>query len=932
MELKRLFLLDAMALIYRAYYALNKNPRITSSGLNTSAILGFTNSLYDVLKNEKPSHIGVVFDSHAPTLRVADFAEYKANRQATPDDILTAIPYIKKIITGFGIPILELDGYEADDIIGTIAHKAANHGFEVLMMTPDKDFGQLLTDKVHIYKPAKMGEKAQIVKTADFCAKYEIKNPTQFIDILGLWGDAVDNIPGIPGVGEVTAKKLVAQFDSIENMIANADQIANEKLRIKVKENADKALLSKKLATIILDVPLDFEEDKLKYENLNLNLLKNIFDELEFRTFAKRIFTDFSIAPPPASAGKQAAQMFSDGEFDLFSDLSDENAYTEANIFKKYSKENCQYILVRNNEELEKLLTELNKQELFSFQLAGVGQHFIDTEPVGIAFASNTNAAFYVPLMNNTTFVTLISDFFSQSKTPKTCFDLKTNCHFLNRLNIPLPQNCHDIMLAHYVLQAESRHHFEYLSQTYLKHEPINIQELTDSKKHSAVQLNTSLLDSFKNALCEKADLTLQLHQAIMKQMENSDYYKLYSEVEIPLTYVLCQMESNGVTIDKASLKEISTNLQKEIEILQQDIHQLAGEVFNIASPKQLGDILFEKLLPDVKAKKTKTKQYQTGEDILVKLKDKHPIIEKILEYRSITKLKSTYVDPLPQLINPLTKRIHATFNQAVTATGRLSSTNPNLQNLPIRSERGKEIRKAIIPSDDNFEIMSADYSQIELRIIASLSGDQNMCEAFDLGMDIHRATAAKVFGKTLEEVDSDMRRKAKAVNFGIIYGISSFGLAEQLNISRKEASELISAYFEKYPDIKKYMDAQIEFAKTHGYVETMMKRRRYLPDINSSNSIVRNFAERNAVNAPIQGSAADMIKMAMVKVFEKMQEQKLKSKLLIQVHDELVFEAHVAEIEQLKTLIVKEMQDALTLKVPIEVQIENGKNWLEAH
>ncbi len=932
MELKRLFLLDAMALIYRAYYALNKNPRITSSGLNTSAILGFTNSLYDVLKNERPSHIGVVFDSHAPTLRVADFAEYKANRQATPDDILTAIPYIKKIITGFGIPILELDGYEADDIIGTIAHKAANHGFEVLMMTPDKDFGQLLTDKVHIYKPAKMGEKAQIVKTADFCAKYEIKNPTQFIDILGLWGDAVDNIPGIPGVGEVTAKKLVAQFDNIENMIANADQIANEKLRIKVKENADKALLSKKLATIILDVPLDFEEDKLKYENLNLNLLKNIFEELEFRTFAKRIFTDFSIAPPPASAGKQATQMFSDGEFDLFSDLSDENAYTETNIYKKFCKENCHYVLVKSNEELEKLLTELNKQELFSFQLAGVGQHFIDTEPVGIAFASNTNTAFYVPLMNNIPFVTTLSDFFSHSKTPKTCYDLKTNFHFFNRLNIPLPQNCHDVMLAHYVLQPESRHHFEYLCQSYLKHEPINIQELTDSKKHSNAQLNTSLLESFKNALCEKADLTLQLHQAIMTQMENSDYYKLYSEVEIPLTYVLCQMESNGVTIDKASLKEISTNLQKEIEILQQDIHQLAGEVFNIASPKQLGDILFEKLLPDAKAKKTKTKQYQTGEDILVKLKDKHPIIEKILEYRSITKLKSTYVDPLPQLIHPLTKRIHATFNQAVTATGRLSSTNPNLQNLPIRSERGKEIRKAIIPSNDSFEIMSADYSQIELRIIASLSGDQNMCEAFDLGMDIHRATAAKVFGKTLEEVDSDMRRKAKAVNFGIIYGISSFGLAEQLNISRKEASELISAYFEKYPDIKKYMDSQIEFAKTHGYVETMMKRRRYLPDINSSNSIVRNFAERNAVNAPIQGSAADMIKMAMVKVFKKMQEQKLKSKLLIQVHDELVFEAHITEIETLKHLIINEMKEALTLGIPIEVQIENGKNWLEAH
>lgn len=932
MELKRLFLLDAMALIYRAYYALNKNPRVTSTGLNTSAILGFTNSLYDVLKNEKPSHIGVVFDSHGPTFRVDDYAEYKANRQTTPDDILTAIPYIKKIITGFGIPILELSGYEADDIIGTIAHKAAKENFEVFMMTPDKDFGQLLTENIHIYKPAKMGEKAQIVKSADFCAKYGIKNPMQFIDILGLWGDAVDNIPGVPSVGEVTAKKLVAQFDSIENMIANVDQIANEKLRQRIKENTDKALLSKKLGTIMLDVPLDFEEDKLKYENLDLNLLKSVFDELEFRTLAKRIFTDFSVTPPPASEGKQASQMFSNGEFDLFSDLSDENAYTEANIYKKLCSENCNYTWVKSEEELHALLTELNTKELFSFQCAGIGQHYIDAEPIGISFATDTNTAYYVSLTNNETFVSILDDFFKHCETTKTTYDIKTNCHYFNKINIAFPKNCHDIMLAHYILQPESRHHFEYLCQNFLKYEPSNLQDLTDPKKHSAHQLNSSLAETFRNVLCERADLILQLHKVIIKSIKKEEFYKLYEEVEIPLSYVLCEMEVAGVSIDKASLKEFIKSLHHEIEILQNDIHQLAGEVFNVASPKQLGEILFEKILPDVKAKKTKTKQYQTGEDVLVKLKDKHPIIDKILEFRGLTKLKSTYVDALPQLINPQTHRIHSTFNQAVTSTGRLSSTNPNLQNLPIRSERGKEIRKAIIPSDNNFEIVSADYSQIELRIIASLSGDTNMCEAFELGMDIHRATAAKVFGIELEEVTAEMRSKAKAVNFGIIYGISAFGLAAQLNIPRKEAAELISAYFEKYPDIKNFMNSQIEYAKAHGYVETIMKRRRYLPDINSSNSIVRNFAERNAVNAPIQGSAADMIKMAMVRVSEKMKEQKLKSKLLIQVHDELVFEAYKPETEALKTLIVKEMQDALKLKVPIEVQIESGENWLEAH
>lgn len=935
MIIKRLFLLDAMALIYRAYYALNKNPRITSSGLNTSAILGFTNTLYDILKNEKPSHIGVVFDSHAPTLRAIDYEEYKANRQATPDDIVNALPYIKQIIKGFGIPILKLDGYEADDIIGTIAVKASKAGFEVLMMTPDKDFGQLLSDKIHIYKPAKMGEKAQVVKVADFCAKYEIKEPTQFIDILGLWGDAVDNIPGIPGVGEVTAKKLIAQFGSIENMIENADKISNEKLRQKVIENSEKALMSKKLATIILDVPVEFDEDKLKYENLNLPELKRLFQELEFRTLANRIFTDFSVSPPPASVGKQTSMLFSDGEPNLFSELNDNQSFQSSSIYKKLNLEESSYTLITSVDELIRLLNNLDKSDKFSFFTTGLNVGIIDSEPIGIAFSYKEQEAFYIPLFENENkelFLQLLSDFFAQSTVEKITYDLKLNFAKLKKIGLPFPQNCHDLLLAHYIIQPENRHGFEYLCQTNLKYEPINLDDLFDHKKHSLTQFSSSLIDSAKNGLCERADLIFRLSSKIITEVKENPAYLLYANVEIPLTEVLSEMEYTGVSIDKTALNNFSNTLKKEIETIQNQIFELAGEVFNIASPKQLGEILFDKILVDPKAKRTKTKQYQTGEDVLQKLVGQHPIIPLILEFRSLTKLKSTYVDPLPLLINPKTNRIHATFNQAVTSTGRLSSTNPNLQNLPIRSEKGKEIRKAIIPSNSEYLILSADYSQIELRIIASMSGDKNMCEAFESGMDIHRATAAKVFDIKPEEVSPEMRRKAKAVNFGIIYGISAFGLAEQLSISRKEASLLIDAYFEKYPDVKKFMENQILSAKELGYVETLMHRRRYLNDINSSNSIVRNFAERNAVNAPIQGTAADMIKIAMVNVFKGLMENNFKSKLLIQVHDELVMEVYKPEIDAVKQLLEYEMKNALPLNVPIDVQIELGNNWIEAH
>lgn len=932
---KRLFLLDAMALIYRAYYALNKNPRLTSNGINTSAILGFTNTLYDVLKNEKPSHIGVVFDSHAPTLRVMDYSNYKANRQATPDDIISALPHIKQIIKAFGIPILKLDGYEADDIIGTIACKASDAGFEVLMMTSDKDFGQLLNENIHFYKPAKMGEKAKVVKAEEFCAKYEIKEPKQFIDILGLWGDAVDNIPGIPGVGEVTAKKLVAQFGSIENMIANVHEISNEKLRQKVIDHTEQALMSKKLATIILDVPVEFEEEKLKYENINLPELKKLFQELEFRTLANRIFTDFSVTPPPASEGKQAAMIFSDGEMNLFSELDDSESFQSSSMYQKLNEKSCNYTLQKSPDALVEQLKKLENSGKFAFICTGMDVSVVDAEPIGIAFSSQKNEAFYLPIYGNEfreNIIPILIDFFTNSKAEKICYDLKSNFTRFKKVGIPFPENCHDLMLAHYIIQPETRHGFDYLCQTFLKYEPKNIEELFDVKKHNLQQLSTNLADSVKTDLCEKADLVLQLSEKILTDIKNNPAYDLYSQVEIPLSEAICEMEFAGVSIDKTALNQFSGTLQKEIESIQHQIFELAGETFNIASPKQLGEILFEKILVDSKAKLTKTKQYQTGEDVLQKLIDKHPIIPLILEFRGLTKLKSTYVDPLPLLINPKTNRIHATFNQAVTSTGRLSSTNPNLQNLPIRSEKGKEIRKAIIPSNSDYLILSADYSQIELRIIASLSGDKNMCEAFNSGMDIHRATAAKVFDLNPEDVTTDMRRKAKAVNFGIIYGISSFGLAEQLGISRKEAGILIEAYFEKYPDVKKFMEHQVLMAKQLGYVETIMHRRRYLTDINSSNSIVRNFAERNAVNAPIQGSAADMIKVAMVSVFQEFVKQNLKSKIVIQVHDELVIEVFKSEIDLVKEIVMTEMKNALPLSVPVDVQIEVGNNWIEAH
>lgn len=934
MEKKKIFLLDAMALIYRAYYALIRSPRITTTGLDTSAAFGFTNTLYDILKNEKPSHIGVVFDSHGPTFREEEFEDYKANREATPDGILSMIPYIKRIIDAFGIPVLEMQGFEADDIIGTLAKKAEKEGFEVFMMTSDKDFGQLLSDNIHMYRPARMGEKAQIIKSADFCQKYGIKEPEQFIDILGLWGDAVDNIPGVPGVGEKTAQKLIEQFGSIENMLENTSDIKSEKLRQRVEENAEQAKLSKMLATIVLDVPVDFKEDELKYKDVNLQDLKAVFDELEFRTIAKRVFTDFSLTPPPTTDGKKSEMIFSDGDGtpNLFSSLDDDESFQSASLFQNFRNSDFQIIEVNNIAEAENAMAEIEKATLLGISIDGPMKNIIDIYPIGFSVAVSENKAFYFAI-NNKNLLPFIEKIILLP-TEKSTYDLKNKASFFKSLDLAFPLNCHDMMLANYLNHPEMRLQYSSLSEQHLKYEPIDLDEIFNGKKHSQniKDFQENSHTNVINGLGEHAILNLKLKEKLCNQLQKNGLYELYKNVELPLAEVLYDMERAGVSIDKEALLSFSKELEKQIKDIENQVFELSGEHFNIASPKQLGDILFEKLLPDVKAKRTKTKQYQTGEEVLKKIEDKHPVVPLVLEFRGLTKLKSTYVDALPPLINPQTQKIHATFNQAVTATGRLSSTNPNMQNLPIRTEQGREIRKAVVSSGDDFVLISADYSQIELRVIASLSGDKAMSEAFEKGLDIHSATAARVFGIDDQDVDADQRRKAKAVNFGIIYGISSFGLAEQLGVSRFEAADLIKSYFVQYPGIKAYIENQVQIAKDNGYVETILHRRRYLSDINSKNAMIRNFAERNAVNAPIQGSAADMIKVAMINIHKRFKESQIKSSMIMQIHDELVFDVHKSEIDKVKEIVLEEMKSAIPLNIPVEVEIEVGKNWLEAH
>lgn len=918
---KKLYLLDAMALIYRAFYALNKNPRINSKGLNTSAILGFANTLYDLIKNEKPTHIGVAFDTIAPTFRHDDFADYKANRQEMPEDLSKSIPYIKSLIEAFNIPILFVDGYEADDVIGTLAKKAEREGFITYMVTPDKDFGQLVNDKILIYKPGRMGEKAEIIGKEQVCEKFGIKRPEQVIDMLGLWGDASDNIPGIPGIGEVTARKLIAEFDNIENLIANANKVSNEKLRNKIIQYADQAIASKNLATIILEVPIEFEQEKLLLEKPNTKLLKQILDELEFRTFAKRVFTDLSLQPASDEAS-----------LNLFS-----NSDIEVNFEEKSIKNTAhKYHLIDNIDAIHGLVYLLLQQKSVSIDTETTGLDPNNCELVGMSFCFKPFEAYYIPipeLYNDALeIVSIFKPFFENQNIEKVGHNLKFDIEVLNWYEIKVSGKLFDTMIAHYLLQPDMRNKLDFLAKTYLDYNMVPIEDLIGKKDKNQRSMRDVDIETIKEYAAEDADITLQLKLIFEQKLKEQNLESLFYNVEMPLLPVLVDMEVEGVKVDTEALNQYSIELANEISKVEKEIISLAGQPFNISSPKQLGEILFNKLKIIENPKQTKTKQYSTGEEILQKLMYKHPIIPKILEYRSLTKLKSTYVDTLPLLLNPRTGRIHTTYNQAVASTGRLSSNNPNLQNIPIRTEKGREIRKAFVPRNKDYTILSADYSQIELRIIASLSNEENMLEDFRNGLDIHSATASRVYGIPIEEVTPEMRRNAKMVNFGIVYGISAFGLSERLNITRKEAAAIIDQYFKKYPGIKNYMENIINFARKNGYVQTILGRKRYLNDINSANFNQRGFAERNAINAPIQGSSADMIKIAMINIHKKFKTNNLQSKLIMQVHDELVFDIFNPELNMAKEIIVNEMKNALPLSSSIEVEVNIGNNWLEAH
>lgn len=895
---KKLFILDAMALIYRAYYAMAKSPRITSKGVNTSATLGFTNTLYEVLRQEQPTHIAVAFDTGAPTLRHADFAAYKANREATPDDIINSIPYIKKVIDAFNIPMVMLDGYEADDIVGTLAKRAEIEGFQVYMMTSDKDYGQLVSDNIFMYKPGKFGQPAQVVGVDGICEKYGIQKPEQLIDILGLWGDASDNIPGVPGVGEVKAKKLVGEFGSIENIYAHIDQVANAKLKQALIDNQEQALMSKMLATIILDVPITCNFETMKYDGPNPQKLKAVFEELEFRALSKRVFSDLSLNPGEIGKSDPA-------QVDLFASLVpvEENEEVTVPVYKTFESLPHNYVQLFDVKELE---IKPNATFFFDWLL-------VNDKIAGFAFAENQNTVYYHLLEEPTRFKNLLKYIF-ENENLVVSFEMKPTFKFFHGLKLNSKASFFDLQIAHYLIQPENSHKLKNLSENLLNY---SLME-DNAASHLAV--------------CERVEVFAQLYPLLLNELTNNNLMSLFNDVEMPLEEVLADMEYTGVKLDEHVLQENSLTLAQDLADLEEHIYALAGEKFNIASPKQMGEILFEKLRIIENAKLTKTKQYQTGEEVLNKLVNKHPIVSLILEWRQLSKLKSTYIDALPQLINPKTGRIHTTYTQTVTSTGRLSSVNPNLQNIPIRTERGRDIRKAFVASNEDYVMMAADYSQVELRIVAHVCGDERMIETFRQHKDIHAAMAAHVYKVAEEDVTSTMRRNAKTVNFGILYGISAFGLAERLHIPQKEARELITDYFAGFPKISQYLLDTMEFARQNGYVETLLGRRRYIKDINSANAILRKAAERNAINAPIQGTAADMIKIAMVNLAREIKAQQLDCKMVLQVHDELVFEVRKSEIEQIKNTVRKIMSSALQLSVPLDVDINEGVSWFEAH
>lgn len=953
---KKVFLLDAYALIFRAYYALIRSPRLTSKGKNTNAQFGFTNALVDLLNKQQPSHMAVCFDTHAPTERHTDYVEYKANRQEAPEDILEAIPDIKKIITGFNIPCIEKDGYEADDVIGTLSRQAAEAGYEVYMVTPDKDYGQLVSDRVKIYKPGYQGGEVEILGPAEVCAKWNIKDVSQVIDILGLMGDAVDNIPGIAGVGEKTAAKLLAEYETIENILANADSIRG-KLGEKIRDGRENAILSKKLATIITTVPIEFHEEDFRVKDWDRDKLREVFTELEFKTLGKRLLgDDFSLVTPGRAPVEKVIPQ--GVQTDLFGNIveteeapvavkaapkavvvADDEEAAVLSIDKNIHNTPHRYEAVNDDAGIKKLVSLLMASEEVCFDTETTNIDANNAELVGMSFAVKPGEAFYVPCPADQQRTKEILSFFQplfddENKTwigQNTKYDLLV----LKWYGIEMKGRLFDTMLAHYVIEPDGKRGMDVLSAKYLGYEPVHIEELIGKKGKFQGNMRDVELEKICDYAAEDADITLQLKNVFTPLLKKKEVEKVFNEVENPLVQVLTDMEFEGVRIDTEFLNDYSKQLEAEAKTAEQNVYQQAGVKFNLASPRQLGEVLFDKLKLDPSAKKTKTGQYQTGEDVLLKLAAKgHTIVDDILAFRELTKLKSTYVDALPQLINPKTGRVHTTYGQAVAVTGRLASNNPNLQNIPVRTDRGREVRKAFIPRDKDHILLSADYSQIELRIVAAISGDTNMCNAFRNGKDIHTETAARVYGVEESGVTKEMRYKAKSVNFGIVYGQGAFGLADNLGISRTEAKEIIENYKKQFPGIQAYMDKTINFAREHGYVETLMGRKRWLRDINSSNFTVRGFAERNAINSPIQGTAADMIKLAMRRVYDAMKKEKMQSRMILQVHDELVFDARKSEVNELKPLILECMQQAMPLPhdVPVIAECGEGENWLEAH
>ena len=947
-EQKRLFLLDAYALIFRGYYAFIKNPRINSKGLDTSAILGFTNSLLDVIKRERPDHLAVCFDKGGSKDRVELFKDYKANRDATPDGIKVAVPYIHKILEAMNIPAIVKEGFEADDIIGTLAKKAEKEGFKTFMVTPDKDFAQLVSENIFMYRPM-FGGGYETWGVEEIKAKFEIEDPLQVIDFLGMKGDASDNIPGLPGVGDKTAKKLLAQYGSMENLLANTHELKG-KMKEKIEANAELGLLSKKLATILLDVPVEFDAKSCELGAPDSEKVAEIFQDLEFRRLIDNFNKTFSVknteevtapAEPAPSTPKKAAiattTQAGAGQFSLFGGEEPEAPMIAQNYGRETAATTTHfYQNVVGDLGLKLFIKQLMNQTSVCFDTETTGLNPLNAELVGISFSWEAHKGFYIPFPENfeeaQALIESFRPFFESTDIEKIGQNLKYDLKVLHKYKIDVKGPLFDTMIAHYLINADMRHNMEVLAETYLNYSPISIVDLIGKKGKNQLSMRDVSLEKLTEYAVEDADITFQLASHFKKELTDAETLKLFNDIEIPLVKVLAYMELEGIKLDTEFLKSLSTDLNSDIASLETKIYEAAGETFNIASPKQLGVILFEKLKLVDKPKKTKTGQYSTAEDVLSYLAKDHEIIQHILEYRGLAKLKSTYVDALPEQVLESTGHIHTEYMQTVASTGRLSSTNPNLQNIPIRTERGRQVRKAFVPRNEEYTLLAADYSQIELRVIAAMSQEETMIEAFKNGEDIHASTASKVFNVPLDEVTREQRGNAKTVNFGIIYGVSAFGLSNQTDLSRTEAKELIETYYETYPKLRKYMSSQVDFARDHGYVTTLSNRRRYLKDINSQNAIVRGAAERNAVNAPIQGSAADVIKIAMINIYNKLEEGGFKTKMLLQVHDELVFDVYKPELQTMKVLIKEQMENAYTLSVPLDVEMDMGKNWLEAH